>query len=160
MKRVMIIGGSGSGKSTLARYLGQATGLPVFHLDQIYWQPGWVERPESEAVEQVQKVHASEDWILEGNYSRTFPERIARADTCVWLDFPIFLRMWRIIWRSIRFRGKITYHPLKTARKSTNSEETTIRFLLFFRKIKVEIRGRENTKRVHLKSLVTYPLFP
>ncbi len=109
MKRVMIIGGSGFDKSTLARGLGQVTGLPVFHLDQIYWQPGWVERSEPEAVKLVQNVHASEEWILKGNYLRTFPERMTLADTCVWLDFPIFLRMTRIAQRSIRYRGQS--HP-------------------------------------------------
>ena len=40
MERVMIIGCGGAGKSTLARQLGEKTGLPVVHLDQIYWSPG------------------------------------------------------------------------------------------------------------------------
>ena len=39
MKRVMIIGDGGSGKSTLARLLGAQTGLPVHHLDQVFWMP-------------------------------------------------------------------------------------------------------------------------
>ncbi|MEL6615862.1 MAG: AAA family ATPase, partial [Bacteroidota bacterium] len=33
MQRVMIVGGPGAGKSTLARRLGEATGLPVIHID-------------------------------------------------------------------------------------------------------------------------------
>ena len=40
MERIMIIGCGGSGKSTLARALGEKTGLPVVHLDQIWWSPG------------------------------------------------------------------------------------------------------------------------
>ena len=40
MERIMIIGCGGSGKSTLARVLGEKTGLPVVHLDQIWWAPG------------------------------------------------------------------------------------------------------------------------
>ena len=40
MERVMIIGCGGAGKSTLARKLGEKTGLPVVHLDQIWWAPG------------------------------------------------------------------------------------------------------------------------
>ena len=41
-KRILILGCGGAGKSTLARRLGAATGLPVVHLDGLYWQPGWV----------------------------------------------------------------------------------------------------------------------
>jgi hypothetical protein len=36
------------------------------------------------------------------------------------------------------FRGKITHYPSKTARKSTNFKETTISFVFFFEKIKIE----------------------
>lgn len=36
MKRVAIIGSGGAGKSTLARQVGDATGLPVIHLDREY----------------------------------------------------------------------------------------------------------------------------
>ena len=43
-KRVLIVGCGGSGKSTLARHLGEKTGLPVVHLDRLWWLPGWVER--------------------------------------------------------------------------------------------------------------------
>lgn len=39
-KRILILGCGGAGKSTLARRLGAATGLPVVHLDGLYWQPG------------------------------------------------------------------------------------------------------------------------
>ena len=41
-KRILILGCGGAGKSTLARRLGAATGLPVVHLDGLYWQPGWL----------------------------------------------------------------------------------------------------------------------
>ena len=39
MQRILIIGCGGAGKSTLARALGEKTGLPVVHLDQIWWAP-------------------------------------------------------------------------------------------------------------------------
>ena len=55
MQRVMILGQPGSGKSTLAQKLGACTGLPVFHIDNIHWSPGWVERPSDEKTASAQR---------------------------------------------------------------------------------------------------------
>ncbi len=106
MKRVMIFGASGSGKSTLARDLGAITGLPVIHIDPMYWKAGWVQRDRAETTALVRKAMAQDRWVFEGNHHATFPERIARADTVVFLDFPTPVRLWRVIRRTLRFLGK------------------------------------------------------
>ncbi len=105
MKRVMVVGGPGSGKSTLATALGGATGLPVFHMDMIHWMPGWVERSKPEKVEMVTRIENSDEWILEGGMSVTYDNRSARADTLIWLDLPLPLRLFRVIRRRWTFRG-------------------------------------------------------
>ena len=106
MRWVMIVGGPGSGKSTLARALGAKTGLPVHHIDHIHWMPDWVERPAAEKARLCHEVHLRESWIFEGGHSASWPERIARADTLIWLDLPVWLRQWRVIRRAIRYRGR------------------------------------------------------
>jgi len=106
MKRVMIIGQPGSGKSTLARQIGEITHLPVVHIDRIHWQPGWVERPRAEKTALCAEVHARETWIFEGGHSATWAERLERADTLIWLDFPLWLRAWRVIKRTLRHHGQ------------------------------------------------------
>ncbi|MGP1395873.1 MAG: DNA topology modulation protein FlaR [Inquilinaceae bacterium] len=106
MKRVMIVGGPGSGKSTLGRLLGERTGLPVFHMDHIHWMSGWVERDRDEKDRLTHEVHARDTWIFEGGYSRTYGERVTRADTFVWLDIPLWLRLWRVLRRSVVGYGK------------------------------------------------------
>ena len=88
MERVMIIGCGGAGKSTLARALGEKTGLPVVHLDQIWWAPGnWqhLEKEEFDArlLEEMQKPR----WILDGNFNRTIEMRLKECDTVIYLDF-------------------------------------------------------------------------
>jgi len=107
MKRVMIIGGSGSGKSTLARMLGEVTGLPVVHIDPMFWRPGWEQRPMDETHALVREATACDSWIFEGNNSSTFAERMVRADTLIFLDMPTYLRLWRVIRRTIKDYGKV-----------------------------------------------------
>ena len=88
MRRVMIIGCGGAGKSTLARQLGEKTGLPVVHLDQIWWAPGnWqhVEREEFDA--RLQEEMQKPQWILDGNFNRTIEMRLEACDTVIYLDF-------------------------------------------------------------------------
>ena len=87
MKKVIVIGCSGSGKSTLARQLGEITGLPVVHLDKLWWRPGWetVSRDEFDILHQAAMNEPS--WIMDGNFSRTLPERVEKCDTVIYLDF-------------------------------------------------------------------------
>lgn len=106
MKRVMILGQPGAGKSTLARAIGAQTGLPVVHVDLIHWMPGWQERPYDEKVRLATEQELKEAWVFEGGISRTWPHRLARADTLIWLDLPIRLRMWRVFKRTIRDYGR------------------------------------------------------
>ncbi len=106
MKRIMIIGGSGSGKSTLARKIGAAIGLPVVHIDPMYWKPGWVQRSKAETRALVLEATAAEAWVFDGNHHSTFDQRIARADTLIWLDLPTGLRMWRVVARRWQYRGQ------------------------------------------------------
>ncbi len=106
MQRVMIIGQPGSGKSTLARLLAARTGLPVYHIDHIHWMPGWIERSREEKTRLCAEVHARPQWIFEGGHSATWPERFDRADTVIWVDVPVMLRLWRVFWRTLRSLGR------------------------------------------------------
>lgn len=105
-QRIMIIGQPGAGKSTLARAIGDILQLPVVHIDRIHWQPGWKERPSEEKSALCQEVHQQQEWIFEGGHSKTWPERLHRADTLIWLNFPLSVRAWRVVMRTIKHRGR------------------------------------------------------
>ena len=106
MKRVMVFGGSGSGKSTLARKIGQITGLPVVHIDPMYYRPGWEPRPKPETRALVLEATAQAAWVFDGNHHSTFPQRLERVDHVIWLDLPTWLRLWRVVARTWRYRGQ------------------------------------------------------
>lgn len=106
MQRVMIVGGSGSGKSTLARALGTRTGLPVHHMDHIHWMPNWQMRPRDLRRDMALEVERGDAWIFEGGFSTTYAHRLSRADTLIWLDLPVTLRLWRVTHRLIRYWGQ------------------------------------------------------
>ena len=106
MKRVMVVGGPGSGKSTFAFALGDITGLPVFHTDRIFHLPGWIQRDRSETITLAGEIEAKAQWVFEGGVSATYANRCARADTIIWLDLPVTLRLRRIVKRWRQYRGQ------------------------------------------------------
>ena len=106
MQRVMIVGGPGSGKSTLARALGARTGLPVVHVDRIHWLPNWVERPKEEKLRLAHAEEVKPAWIFEGSLTATWPHRARRADTLIWLDLNVYLRLWRVTKRIFQHYGQ------------------------------------------------------
>jgi adenylate kinase family enzyme len=106
MRRVMIIGQPGAGKSTLARAVAEIAHLPVIHIDHIHWQAGWVERPREDKTRLCLEAAARPLWVFEGGHARTWPERLARADTLIWLDLPVGLRLRRVLTRTLRHLGR------------------------------------------------------
>jgi adenylate kinase family enzyme len=99
-QRIMVMGPPGSGKSTLAKNLGAQLGLPVFHLDQAFWRPNWVQAPEDEFRAEINRIAALPAWVIDGNYIGTLAPRLAAADTMIYLDVPRERAMWRILRRS------------------------------------------------------------
>ena len=106
MERLLIIGCSGSGKSWLARELGQKLGLPVIHLDQLWWQTGWQNVTVEEFDSRLAMALNMDRWIIDGNYSRTMEERLTRCDTVIYLDFSRWACLLGMCQRLLTNRGK------------------------------------------------------
>ena len=83
----VLLGPSGSGKSTLAVALGEKLGLPVVHLDQLWWKEGWRNVTREEFDSRLAMAMNMDGWIIDGNYSRTMEMRLAKCDTVIYLDF-------------------------------------------------------------------------
>lgn len=95
MRRVAVLGCGGAGKTTLANALGAALGLPVIHSD--FYRPGWEEaHPE---------LVARDEWVIDAMRLGTLDERLARADTAVFLDVGPLACLGSVLLRRLRYRG-------------------------------------------------------
>lgn len=86
-KRVLVLGCPGSGKSSFSRRLRAMTGLPLIHLDNIWWRPDRTHISREEFDRRLAELLQGEAWILDGDYSRTYEPRIRACDTVFFLDF-------------------------------------------------------------------------
>ncbi|WP_100011340.1 DNA topology modulation protein [Lentibacillus sediminis] len=106
MKKVAIIGSGGAGKSTLAQQLGDLTGIPVYHLDAIHWQPGWVPIGREGLIKEIEKILRCDSWIIDGNYGATMDIRLAQADTIIFLHYKTIRCLYGITKRRIQYRNQ------------------------------------------------------
>ena len=89
MKKVIVIGCPGSGKSTVSRALHNKTGIPLYHLDMMYWNADKTTVEKSVFLERLSDVLEKDEWIIDGNYSSTMKLRMAACDTVIFLDYPL-----------------------------------------------------------------------
>ncbi len=89
MKKVIIIGCPGSGKSTFGRKLRDATGLPLYHLDMMYWNEDRTTVSKEVFLKRLQDAMSKPEWIIDGNYGSTMETRLNACDTVFFLDYNV-----------------------------------------------------------------------
>lgn len=89
MQKVLVIGCPGAGKSTFARRLRDRTGLPLYYLDRLWHKPDRTNVTREAFDRGLAQWLARPAWILDGDYSRTLPQRLEACDTVFFLDFPL-----------------------------------------------------------------------
>ncbi len=100
--RVAIIGTTGSGKSTLGERLAARLSCPFVDIDALNWGPDWTPAPVPVLRERMSAALVGDCWIVAGNYSKVRDIVWSRADTLVWLDYPLPLVLWRLLRRTVR----------------------------------------------------------
>ncbi|MEP1904863.1 MAG: topology modulation protein, partial [Nitratireductor sp.] len=82
-------------------------GLPVTHLDQLWWNAGWVESHPGEFRDRVAELVRGDKWVIDGTSPATFDIRLPRADTVIWVDQPRLACLARAYWRFLKLRGTV-----------------------------------------------------
>lgn len=103
-KKVIIIGGGGAGKSSLAHRIGEYTGYPVYHLDNLLLDSNWQPKPKDQWEEISQIFLTKDSGVVDGNYSSSMPNRVKWADVIIYIDMPTCVQFWRIIRRYISIK--------------------------------------------------------
>lgn len=89
MKKVIVIGCPGSGKSWFSRALHDKTGIPLYHLDLMYWRADRTTVDKVVFRERLRSTIEKEEWIIDGNYGSTMEMRMEACDTVFFLDYPV-----------------------------------------------------------------------
>lgn len=106
MRRVNVKGTSGSGKTTFSRELARRLDVPFVELDALHHGPNWAEPTDEEFRARVSEAieRAPDGWVIDGNYEGKLGDLVlGAADTIVWLDLPLRLKL-RRLWRRTTHR--------------------------------------------------------
>ena len=101
-RRIAVVGTSASGKTTMARRLARALHIPHVEMDALHWEANWVEAPDDVLRERTLTALQGDAWSVDGNYSAVRDIIWSRADTVVWLDYPLHVILWRLTIRTFR----------------------------------------------------------
>jgi len=82
-----VIGCPGSGKSTFSKSLHKITGIPLFHLDMLFWNEDKTTVEKSVFLDRLLKTLENSEWIIDGNYASTMELRMQKCDTVIFLDY-------------------------------------------------------------------------
>ena len=109
-RKIVVKGTSGAGKSTFAAEMARRLDLPYVELDALYHGPNWSEPTAAEFRARVHAVMTTSDgWVIDGNYDSKLADTVvAEADTIIWLDLPLALKLRRLWGRTMdRLRNDV-----------------------------------------------------
>ncbi len=106
INKIAIVGIGGAGKSFASRKIAEKTGLPLFHMDPLFWKGNWESVPEEHHLIEHKKLVEKDRWIIEGYIDEKMAARVKFADLIVYLDYLGIVCFWRTVLRFFRHRKK------------------------------------------------------
>lgn len=123
----MVIGSPGSGKSTFSKKLAQVTGLPLVHIDMLYWNSDGTTVERQAFLSCLEEALTRPFWIIDGNYASTMDWRMSYCDTIVFLDYPAEVCLEGIASRRGQIRSDIPW-----VESETNDDSEFFRYVANF----------------------------
>jgi energy-coupling factor transporter ATP-binding protein EcfA2 len=117
-ERILILGRTGSGKTTLAREVAAALGVPHVELDSLYFGPDFSTAPLPVLRERTSAAIAGDRWVTDGNKRAVRDLVWPRADTIVWLDYPVYVSLWRLAKRARTRTSALSARAAETGRRT------------------------------------------
>jgi len=103
MKKIAVFGKPGSGKSTLSKNLSSTTGIQLHQLDSIIYKKNGALVDRESYDKEHGNIISSERWIIDGlGPMGSFNERLAVADTLVYIDLPYVVSYWLVTKRLLK----------------------------------------------------------
>ena len=100
-RRILIYGVTGAGKTTLAARLATATGIEWHSVDDLTWEPGWVQVPVGEQRRRIERICEQPEWILDTAYGRWVDLPLGHAQLIIALDYPRWFSLQRLVRRTV-----------------------------------------------------------
>ncbi len=91
MNKIVVVGPSGAGKSTLSRKLSSKLNISLYHLDNIFWNSDKTHITKEEFDKKLEEILSLDNYIIDGDYSRTYEARFKNSDTIIFLNYPLDL---------------------------------------------------------------------
>lgn len=104
-KRIAIIGNYASGKTIFANKLRKLLKIDVYHLDDIYFNKKQ-NNPDFDWEQYQINLINNKNWIIEGNFPRTWNIRTKAAHQIFYFNFPIWKSLFRYFYRKFRFQTR------------------------------------------------------
>ena len=123
--RVLVYGVTGSGKSTLAEQPARRTGLPWQEMDNLTFEPGWIEVPHAEQRRRVAELCAGDRWVIDAAYPHWQDLVLNRVQLIVALDYPRLVSLRQLVGRTagrVRDRRPICNGNTESLRSALSRE--------------------------------------
>ena len=155
--RVNVIGTSGSGKTTFGRKLAEVLGIPSIEIDEVFWGPDWTGPADEEFYPKLSNLLEEDNWVLDGNYTRTMGFKWNRVQSVIWINFSFPRTVYQAVTRAVsRLISKEELWPGTGNRENLKmllSKDSIVLWTItkYHRHVRRNIRHINNPEFSHIK---------